>query len=278
MGSVAEAEARYCAAAARRRAHAVAAAAAFLLLAGFSFASSGVLSGDLPDGLPRLGRYLMDLAPELAWRTLRVDLARWLWGWPRWLSLLWDTLLMALLGTAAAGAAGLLLSFPAARNLAPSWVTFPLRRGLEAARTIPEAALALIFVFAYGLGPLAGVLALAVHGAGAIGKLCSELNEAARPEALDAARATGAGWLSVARYGAFPQVVSGFLSVLMLRLEINVRQSSVIGFAGAGGIGQELYVAIRQFQYADIGALVLLILLTVMAIDLLSQFLRRRLA
>jgi phosphonate transport system permease protein len=157
------------------------------------------------------------------------------------------------------------------------WLSAACRRTLELCRTVPELVFALIFVYAFGLGPLAGVLAIAVHSMGALGKLFSEVNENIASEPGEGVRAAGGNWLQVIRYGVIPQVLPAFASYTLLRFEVNVRASSVIGFVGAGGIGQELYSVIRQFIYVDISALVLLLIITVALIDMACEHLRRRL-
>lgn len=248
----------------------------FGLLLAASFYVSELSPARLWAGIPAAGRYIWGTLPELRWGNLGEDLAAWLWGWKKWLRLLGDTILIAYLGTLLGSVGGLLLSFVAARNVSPSpWLGSAVRRGLELARTVPELVYALVFVMAFGLGPLAGVLALALHALGAIGKLCQELVEHAEPGPMEGLRASGANWWEMVRYGVAPQVTAGFLSYALYRFEINVRAASVIGFVGVGGIGQELYVAIRQFVYADISAIVLLIVVAVSLIDQVSGYLRR---
>lgn len=246
----------------------------FLALFGGSLLLSEVSISKLAEGLPRIGEYLNDTLPRIRSAS---DAANWMWGWRRWLRMLWDTLLIAFLGTLLASVGGFLASFLAARNLTPTWMNFPVRRLLEVARTVPELVFALIFVVAFGLGPLAGVLALAMHGAGSLGKLCSEANEAVERTLVDAVRSTGATWLETMRFGVAPQILSSFVSYALLRFEINVRAASVIGFVGVGGIGQELYVSIRQFVYQDVSAICLLIITAVVLIDLVCERIRRQL-
>jgi phosphonate transport system permease protein len=252
-------------------------AALTLLIA--SFALSEFSPARLLAGLPAAYAYILGTLPTLHPSTLPTDLAAWLWGWRRWLLLLWDTLLIAFLGTLFGTSAGFLLSFLAARNLTPSpWLGFAVRRALEVARTVPDLVFAMLFVVAFGLGPLAGVLALSLHATGVLGKVCGELLEHAKPGPLDGMRSTGADWLQTMRFGAAPQILPGFLSQALFRFEYNVRSASVIGFVGVGGIGQELYVAIRQFVYTDISAILLVIALTVAIIDQASERLRLRLS
>ena len=136
------------------------------------------------------------------------------------------------------------LNFLAAQNTSPApWLRFVIRRLLEFARTVPDIVFALIFVIAFGLGPMAGVLAIAIHSTGALGKLFSEIVENIDMKPVEGVRSTGASWLSCMRFAVVPQVSAGFASYALLRFEINVRDASVMGFVGAGGIGQELVVA-----------------------------------
>jgi phosphonate transport system permease protein len=127
------------------------------------------------------------------------------------------------------------------------------------------------------LGPLPGVLAIAVHTTGALGKLFAEVTENIATGPVEGVRAAGGNWFQSVRYGVLPQVMPNFASYTLLRFEINVRASSVVGFVGAGGLGQELYTVIRQFIYVDISAIVLLLILTVALLDIACEHLRHRL-
>ena len=227
-------------------------------------------------GLPRAADYVARTVPALRWETLWGDLGEWMWGLDIWAALLLDTVLIAYTGTVLGGAAALLLSFPASATLAPRWAVEVSRRLLEFARTVPTLVFALIFVYAFGLGPFAGVLAIALHTMGALGKLFAEVHENADPRMPDAVRAAGGNWPQAMRFGVLPQSLPGVLSFGLLRFEINVREASVLGIVGAGGIGEELYLAVRQFEYPDISAILVLILLTVAAIDQLCTQLRHR--
>ena len=227
-------------------------------------------------GLPLAWDYIHRTLPDLALATLGHDIAYWMWGFEDWVALLGDTLLMAYAGTVMGGAVALLLSFPAATTLAPAWVVSCTRRVLEFLRTVPTLVLALVFVYAFGLGAFAGVLAIAAHSAGALGKLFAEEHENTAPGPVEAVRAAGGSWAAQMRFGVLPQSLPGVLSYGLLRFEINVREASVLGLVGAGGIGEELYLAVRQFEYQDISAILVLILLTVAAIDLLCGRLRAR--
>lgn len=228
-------------------------------------------------GLPRLGEYISKTIPDLSWATLGGDLADWFGRWRIWAELLLETVLIAFMATVFGVVGGFLLSFPAARNLAPNgWVLWLSRRYLEIARTVPELVFALIFVFCFGVGPLAGVLAIGLHTAGALGKLYSEANENIDMRPLDGIKAAGGSWFDMIRYGAVPQVLPNVLSYTLLRFEINVRASSIIGYVGAGGLGQEFRTAMSYQEYTDLSALFVIILVTVVVIDRASEALRHR--
>ncbi len=203
------------------------------------------------------------------------DPAEWFWGWKKWLGLLGDTLLIAYLGTLLGGAAAFFLCFLASANLNPNvWSRVLVRRLLEFCRTVPELVFALIFVVAFGLGPLPGVLALAIHSTGALGKLFSEVNENIDMKPVEGVAAAGATWWQTMHLAVVPQVLSNFASYGLLRFEINVRGAAVMGFVGAGGIGQDLIESIRKFYYSDVSAVLLLIIATVMIIDMATERLR----
>jgi phosphonate transport system permease protein len=135
---------------------------------------------------------------------------------------------------------------------------------------------ALIFVWAFGVGALAGILAIALHTTGALGKLFAEAMENAAMGPWEGVRAAGGSWAQACRFAVLPQVLPNLLSYALLRFEINLRSASVIGFVGAGGIGEELYKVIAFNYYEEISAIVLLIILAVAAIDMLSERLRHR--
>jgi phosphonate transport system permease protein len=135
---------------------------------------------------------------------------------------------------------------------------------------------AMLFIVAVGLGPFAGVLALAVHTTGTLAKLFSEAVEAIDPRPVEGIRATGAHKLVEIVYGVLPQVMPLWLSFTLYRFESNVRSASVVGMVGAGGIGVVLFEVIRGFQYAQTCAVLLILVVSVSLIDLLSARLRQR--
>jgi len=237
----------------------------------------------LAAGVPRIGEYFARITPSLEWSALfaGVDtegsLAFWFYRLDAWALLLFETAQMAALATLGGACLALLLAFPAAKNLgAPAWAYQASRRLLEATRTVPEIVFALIFVWAFGVGALAGILAIALHTGGALGKLFADAMENVEMRPWDGVRAAGGTWFEACRFAVLPAALPDLLSYAMLRFEINLRSASVIGFVGAGGIGEELYKVISFNYYEEISAIILLVILSVMAIDLLSERLRRR--
>jgi phosphonate transport system permease protein len=206
------------------------------------------------------------------------DIGEWLWGWRKWSFYLGETILISYVGTLSGAVLAFGLNFLAAENTAPApWLRIVVKRLMEFCRTVPDIVFALIFVIAFGLGPMAGVLAITIHTIGALGKQYSEMVENIDMKPVEGVRCTGAGWISCMRFAVLPQVAAGFASYTLLRFEINVRGASVMGFVGAGGIGQELLVAIRKFYYSDVSAILLMIILTVFVIDIGTGWIRGRL-
>jgi phosphonate transport system permease protein len=211
-------------------------------------------------------------------RRVWTDIPEWLWGWRKWSLLLGETILISYVGTTSGAVVGFALSFLAAENTSPApWLRFMVKRSMEFCRTVPDIVFALVFVIAFGLGPMAGVLALMIHSIGALGKQYAEMVENIDMKPVESVRSTGAGWISCMRFAVLPQVAAGFASYTLLRFEINVRSASVMGFVGAGGIGLELITAIRKFYYSDVSAILLMIVLTVFVIDIGTGWIRGRL-
>ncbi len=261
---------------ARRRGSMLFAAVFLLALAG-SVHVGEVSVHEFVHGLPGFFNYFGDTVPEIRPGHFVEDIADWYWGIGKWLRYLWDTVLIAFLGTLFGFIGAFLLCFPASRNLNGTyWTYFLCRRATEFGRSVPELVFALIFVFSFGIGPLPGVLAIALHSGGALGKLFSEINENLHAGSMEGVTASGGDWFQTIRYAVVPQVLPNFMSYTLLRLEINVRAASVVGFVGAGGIGQELMTVIRQFYYKDISAIVLMIIVTVSLIDISCEKLRHR--
>jgi len=202
----------------------------------------------------------------------------WFWGFFYWLKKIGETLVIAYLGTVLGFIGGFLLCFFAAANLTPApWMLFVTRRYLEFCRTVPEIVFALIFVVAFGLGPIPGVLAIGIHTTGALGKLFSEVAENIDMKPVEGLASTGGSWAETMRFAAVPQVLSNFVSYTLLRFEINVRSAAIMGFVGAGGIGQDLIESIRKFYYSDVSAILLLLVITVIIIDMATERVRHSL-
>jgi len=211
-------------------------------------------------------------------RRVWSNIGEWFWGWRKWSLLLGETILISYVGTLSGAVVAFALNFLAAENTAPApWLRFVVKRLMEFCRTVPDIVFALIFVIAFGLGPMAGVLAIAIHSIGALGKQYAEIVENIDIKPVEGVRSTGAGWISCMRFAVLPQVAAGFASYTLLRFEINVREASVMGFVGAGGVGQELLVAIRKFYYSDVSAILLMIIVTVFVIDIGTGWIRGRL-
>jgi phosphonate transport system permease protein len=151
------------------------------------------------------------------------------------------------------------------------------RGALAVLRTIPEIVWALIFVFMVGLGPFPGALALGVHTGGVLGKLFAEVLEDVDPRPLEALQSTGASRFRVLLYGVLPQAAPQFVSYALYRWEVNIRAAAVLGFVGAGGLGQRIHVAISLFLEQQLLTLIVAIYVMVTLVDALSAWLRTRL-
>jgi phosphonate transport system permease protein len=195
--------------------------------------------------------------------------------WPTYAEQMLETVQMALWGTALAVLFGMPFAILSAANVCPQWIVQPVRRLMDACRAINEIVFALLFVVAVGLGPLAGILALAIHNIGIVAKLFSEAVESIDPRPVEGIRATGASRLQEVIFGIVPQVMPLWSSFTLYRFETNVRSATVLGIVGAGGIGQSLYENIRAFQYAETATIVIIVVLTVMLIDILSARIRK---
>jgi phosphonate transport system permease protein len=194
-----------------------------------------------------------------------------------WLRPLLDTLAMSIAGTASAVVLSLPLAFLAARGTSPHPVVYALARTLlNALRSVPELIMGILFVAAVGFGALPGVLALALHSVGMVGKFFAEAVEHVDEAPVEAARAAGARPLQVMYHAVLPQVLARFADVAVYRWEYNFRASTVMGMVGAGGIGFELMGSLRIMLYREVSALLLVILLMVTAVDGVSGLLRKR--
>ncbi|MCR9072324.1 MAG: phosphonate ABC transporter, permease protein PhnE [Alphaproteobacteria bacterium] len=202
-----------------------------------------------------------------------------------WFDLLWvylpaliETINMAAVATIFGTVFAVVLSFAGTRGLQVWPPIVPVaRRIMDVTRAFPELILALFLIFVLGSSPVPAIIAVAFHTAGALGKLFSEVNENIDRGPLEGMTAAGASWTKRMRWAVLPQVLPNYTSYMLLRFEINIRASAILGFVGAGGIGTELRKAISWANGADIAALFVLLFLTIMVIDQISGRLRRRL-
>jgi phosphonate transport system permease protein len=195
--------------------------------------------------------------------------------WRIYLSEMIVTMHIAIWGTVLAVICAVPFGILSSSNLVPRWVYQPVRRVMDACRAINEMVFAMLFIVAVGLGPFAGVLALWVHTTGVLAKLFSEAVEAIDPRPVEGVRGTGANALEEVLYGVIPQVLPLWISYTLYRFESNVRSAAVVGMVGAGGIGVILTDVVRSFAYAEVCALLIILVLTVTFIDLISARIRR---
>ncbi len=215
-------------------------------------------------GLSQLGWIVMLMLPPDPGSSLTTYLAA-----------LGETLSIALLGTVLAATLALPISLLAARNIVPSvLLRFPVRRFLDSIRGIDTLIWALVWINVVGLGPFAGVLAIATSDVGAFGKLFSEAFEAADRKQVEGIRASGGNSLHEIRFGLLPQVLPVIAGQILYYIESNTRSATIIGIVGAGGIGLQLAEQIRVLEWQKVSFLILLILIAVAAIDWVSGKLR----
>jgi phosphonate transport system permease protein len=210
---------------------------------------------------------------EFSRELARPDFGRW----PLFVSQMWLTVQIALWGTFLAVIIAIPLGLLCARNITPIWIQQPVRRINDLLRSIPDLVLGILFITAVGLGPLPGVLALAINTGSVLAKLFSEAVESIDPRPVEGVRATGAHRLQEIGWGVIPQVGPLWTSYALYRFESNARSATVLGLIGAGGIGQTLFDSINAFDYRETSAIVIVIVIAVTLIDLLSQAMRTRL-
>lgn len=188
-----------------------------------------------------------------------------------------ETIEIAIWGTVLGIVLGFPLGLMAARNLSPHVVVYGSSRFiLNALRGVSELVFALIFVSAVGLGPFPGILALALHNAGMLGKFYAEAIEAIDSGPVEALQASGARWTQVVVYAILPQVVPHFVTYNLYRLEVSIRAATVLGLVGAGGVGFHLISSIRLFDYQTTAMVLIVIVLLVVITDYLGTWIRSR--
>jgi phosphonate transport system permease protein len=196
-------------------------------------------------------------------------------NWPDYFRQMVVTVQIAIWGTLLAIIGAVPFGLLSSANITPVWIHQPIRRMMDATRSINEMIFAMLFISAVGLGPFAGVLALFVHTMGTLAKLFSEAVEAIDPHPVEGIRATGALDLEEIVYGILPQVFPLWISYSLYRFEANVRSASVVGMVGAGGIGMLLWESIRSFEYRATAAMLLIIIVVVSALDMVSAIIRK---
>jgi phosphonate transport system permease protein len=188
-----------------------------------------------------------------------------------------ETLQMAIVGSTLGALIALPLSFLAARNVMPNkFIYHSVRTIFDICRGINEIVWGLIFVSMVGLGPFPGVLALAAHVTGALGRYFSEAIETVDPEVIKAVISTGANKIQVIARGIFPQVKPLFINYILYYLENNFRAATVLGLVGAGGIGMELITSMRLFKQQEVLTILIIMVTAVMAIDRFSAYIRKK--
>jgi len=229
-------------------------------------------AGSFARGIDNFFDYPADMIAE-AWEA----------GWSFWPLLLkffpalLSTINMALFATFTGFAFAVVLSLFASANLIGNRaVVFAVRRFLDLLRSFPELVIAMIFLYLMGQSPVPAVIAISIHTTGVLGKLFSEAIENADMRPVEGLQSAGASWFSRVRFGVLTQVLPLFFSYTLLRVEINVRASTILGFVGAGGIGEALS-AVIQWRHGDqICAIIVLIVGTITALDYLSSYVRNR--
>jgi len=230
----------------------------------FGLVDLGFSPAKLVSGLSQLGWITLMMIPPDPGSSL-----------PAYLAALGETLSIAMLGTTLAAVAALPVSLLAARNIIPSnLLRFPVRRFLDSIRGVDTLIWALVWINVVGLGPFAGVLAIAVSDFGAFGKLFSEAIEAADRKQVEGIRASGGSTLHEIRFGLMPQVLPVIAGQVLYFIESNTRSATIIGIVGAGGIGLQLAEQIRVLEWQKISFLILMILAAVAVIDWISGKLR----
>ncbi len=231
----------------------------------FALGTMEVNWGRVTEGAPRAYRFVISFFPPdfaTRWSDIRDGL----------LESVWMTVISTVVGVAISIPIGL----GAARNLAPTPVYLACRSIVALSRTFPEIILAIFFVKIFGFGPFAGFLALSIATVGFYGKLLAEDIEDMDANQAEAVRATGAGWFQWLNYSVQPQVLPRMVGLALYRLDINFRESAVVGIVGGGGIGATLNTSFDRYEFETAAAILVVIIVIVMALEYLSGIVRNR--
>jgi phosphonate transport system permease protein len=232
-------------------------------------------AGGFWEGLPQVAQFPAEVFAE-AWEK-RALLPGLFWDH---IPALIETLNIAAVATLLGALVAMALSLLATRGLARWPRLIPVfRRMMDAARAVPEIVIALVLIYILGGGPVPAVIAIALHTGGALGKLFSEAAENADLKPVEGLTSVGASWMQRMWLGVLPQVAPNWLSYALLRFEINVRASAILGFVGEGGIGHDLKLAMQwgQGRYDEVVAIFLLLFLAIVVIDRISDRYRHKL-
>lgn len=245
-----------------------------LMVTGFMVADDRN-AGGFWEGLHRFFDFPKDVLGE-AWEKA-ADLPA---HFVRFLPSLIETINIAAASTLIGALLGTVLSLLSTRGMAKWPRLIPVfRRTMDMMRAMPEIVIALVLIFVMGGGPVPAMVAIAFHTAGAMGKLFSEVNENVSLKPVEGLQSVGANWTQRMWLGVIPQVAPNYFSYALMRFEINIRASAILGFVGAGGIGYELRNAMSwgQGQYDEAAAIFILLFLTIVLVDQLSSVVRERL-
>ncbi|MDX8346831.1 phosphonate ABC transporter, permease protein PhnE [Cognatiyoonia sp. IB215446] len=245
-----------------------------LMVGGFLIAQERN-AGDFLPGLPKVLEFPGDVVAE-AWQN-RAQLPGFL---AQYTPSLIETINIAAVSTLIGGLVAIFLSLFATRGLAkyPRFVPV-VRRTMDFLRAFPEIVIALVLIFILGGGPIPAMIAIALHTAGALGKLFSEINENASLGPIEGLESVGANWSQRMLLGVMPQVAPNYLSYALLRFEINIRASAILGFVGAGGIGYDLRntITFGMGKFDEAASIFILLFVTIVIVDQLSSRVRDRL-
>jgi phosphonate transport system permease protein len=260
----------------RKRVYGGALLALFVVLMAAGFRTADMRNaGSFRDGLTHVFDYPAEVLSEAIEKASRLPA-----NLVHFLPSLVETLNIAAASTLLGAMGGLILSLLATRGLARWPALIPLfRRLMDILRAIPEIVIALVLIFILGGGPVPAMIAIALHTVGALGKLFSEVNENASLKPVEGLQSVGANWSQRMILGVIPQVGPNYVSYALLRFEINIRASAILGFVGAGGIGYDLRNAMSwgQGRYDEAAAIFVLLFLTIVLVDQLSGYFRDRL-
>lgn len=244
------------------------------------FASGFVLADDRNaggfwDGLPKLFDFPAELVAEAVEKSANLP-----GHFVRYFASLIETVNIAAASTLLGAILATVLSLLATRGLARWPLLIPVfRRAMDIMRAVPEVVIALVLIFVLGGGPVAAMIAITFHTTGALGKLFSEVNENADLRPVEGLASVGSNWSQRMWFAVIPQVAPNYLSYSLMRFEINIRASAILGFVGSGGIGYDLRNAMSwgKGRYDEVAAIFILLLGTIVLVDQLSSVYRNRL-